>query len=45
MSLYLDSLRPRPVPYDKVEHVALTRAFLANPGRFIEKLWRGGPPP
>jgi len=28
----------RPVAWDAVEHVALTRAFLANPGRFLDKL-------
>jgi len=36
--LLFDAGTIRPVPYDEVEHVALTRAFLANPGRFIEKL-------
>jgi len=28
----------RTVPWNEVEHVALTRAFLANPGRFLDKL-------
>jgi predicted ATPase len=28
----------RSVPYDEVEHVSLTRAFLANPVRFLAKL-------
>ncbi len=28
----------RPVAWDEVEHVALTRAFLANPRRFLDKL-------
>ena len=28
----------RPVPWDEVEHVALTRSFLANPERFLKKL-------
>lgn len=28
----------REVPYDQVEHVELTRAFLANPGAFLRRL-------
>lgn len=28
----------RPVAWDDVEHVSLTRSFLANPGRFLDKL-------
>lgn len=30
--------RIRPVAWDETEHVALTRAFLAHPGRFLDKL-------
>ena len=30
--------RIRPVAWDETEHVALTRAFLASPGRFLDKL-------
>jgi predicted ATPase len=30
--------RIRPVAWDEVEHVALTRAFLANPERFLKQL-------
>jgi predicted ATPase len=30
--------RIRPVAWDETEHVALTRAFLADPGRFLDKL-------
>jgi predicted ATPase len=28
----------KPVAWDDVEHVALTRAFLANPKRFVDRL-------
>ena len=36
--LGFDSGAPRPVPYDEVEHVGLTRDFLNDPERFLRRL-------
>ncbi|GAC1539979.1 MAG: AAA family ATPase [Vulcanimicrobiaceae bacterium] len=33
-----DGERPRSVPFDEVEHVALTRQILANPASFVRRL-------
>lgn len=36
--LSFDALPVMPVAYDSLEHVTLTRDFLANPGAFLNRL-------
>lgn len=36
--LEFDKVPPEKVPYDKVEHVTLTRDFLQNPERYLHHL-------